>query len=250
MKDLDQLKTIAVLIDAENAQYGVIGSILDELSKHGNVVARNAYGDWSSEYLKNWPEVLSRLAIMPCQQFVRSSGKNAIDIAMVIDAMDMFHSENFDAFALVSSDGDFAGLASRLRRGGKYVFGFGEDKTPVSFRNACDDFIVTSLLAERPSAAEKDIPPRSASLEENGIVDLLKSAAAEYGDADGWTLASHAGSLIKRQRPDFNPRSFGCRSLMQLVDKLSNSFELRKVPRGEGTVDEYREHRVARPPRK
>ncbi|MGM0987777.1 MAG: NYN domain-containing protein [Pseudomonadota bacterium] len=243
MKDLDQLKTIAVLIDAENAQYSTIGPILDELSKHGNVLTKNAYGDWTSANLKNWPEVLGRLAVKPYQQFARSSGKNAIDIEMVIDAMDMFHSENFDAFALVSSDSDFAGLASRLRRGGKYVFGFGEEKTPISFRNACDDFVVTSLLTVRSATELYSPPTQSDTLQEYDIIDLLRSAASEYGDADGWTLASHAGLLIKRQRPDFNPKSFGCRSLMQLVGKLSDNFELRKVPRGEGTVDEYRERK-------
>lgn len=244
MIKLDQLKTIAVLIDAENAQHSTMGPILDELSKYGNVITKNAYGDWTSDYLKNWPDVLGRLAIKPYHQFTRSSGKNAIDIAMVIDAMDMFHSESFDAFALVSSDSDFAGLASRLRRGGKYVFGFGEEKTPIAFRNACDNFIVTSLLTNR-LAPERASPAKSASLEQHDIFELLKSAASEYGDADGWTLAAHAGMLIKRQRPDFNPQSFGCRSLMQLVGKLSDSFELRKVPRGEGTVDEYRERESA-----
>jgi len=241
MKKLDHLKTITVLIDAENAQHSAIGPILDELSKHGNVITKNAYGDWSSDYLKNWPEVLGRLAIKPCHQFARSSGKNAIDIAMVIDAMDMLHTESFDAFALVSSDSDFAGLASRLRRGGKYVFGFGEEKTPIAFRNACDDFILTSLLTSGPAAERTATPAKSDPVELRDIVELLKSAASEYGDADGWTLASHAGMLIKRQRPDFNPKAFGCKSFMQLVAKLSDDFELRKVPRGEGTVDEYRE---------
>jgi NYN domain-containing protein/OST-HTH/LOTUS domain-containing protein len=246
MKDLENLKTIAVLIDAENAQYGAIGAILDELSKHGNVLAKSAYGDWSSERLKKWPDVLDRLAIRPHHQFARTSGKNAIDIAMVIDAMDIFHSEKFDAFALVSSDSDFAGLASRLRRGGKYVFGFGEEKTPISFRNACDDFIVTSLLVEQPPTVSlPKTEANSAALEDINIVELLKSAASEYGDAEGWTLASHAGSMIKRQRPDFQPKSFGCKSLLQLVGKFGHHFELRKVPRGEGMVDEYRERRDA-----
>ena len=244
MKDLDNLKTIAVLIDAENAQYGAIGAILDELSKHGHVIAKSAYADWSSERLKKWPEVLDRLAIRTHHQFVRTSGKNAIDIAMVIDAMDMFHTEEFDAFALVSSDSDFAGLASRLRRGGKYVFGFGEEKTPVSFRNACNDFIVTSLLASQ--LPFEDVPPQevnAVSAEEMNIVALLRSATSEYGDAEGWTLASYAGSMIKRQRPDFNPKSFGCKSFLQLVARFDEYFELRRAPRGEGMADEYRERR-------
>ena len=115
MKDIESLKTIAVLVDAENAQHSKLGAILDELLKHGHVIAKYAYGDWTSERLRNWPDVLDRLAIRPHHQFARTSGKNATDIAMVIDAMDMFHSEDFDAFAIVSSDSDFTGLASRLR---------------------------------------------------------------------------------------------------------------------------------------
>ena len=244
MKNLEDLRTIAVLVDAENAQHTAIGPILDELSKYGNVLTKNAYGDWTSEYLKRWPDVLSRLAVRPVHQFARSSGKNALDIAMVIDAMDMFHSENFDAFALVSSDSDFAGLASRLRRGGKYVFGFGENKTPISFRNACDNFIVTSFLANG-AEAETSTSAAPAELTEKDVVELLQSAASEYGDADGWTLASHAGMLIKRQRPDFNSRVFGHKSLTQLISSLEEYFEVRKVARGEGTVDEYREHHAA-----
>jgi hypothetical protein len=243
MKDLDATKTIAVMIDAENAQHRIIGAILNELSKHGHVVARNAYGDWSSQNMKSWPEVLERLAISPRQQFSRTSGKNASDIAMVIDAMDMFHVEDFDAFALVSSDSDFAGLASRLRRGGKYVFGFGEEKTPESFRNACDAFVTTTLLGASASAAEpeKGSAPRSKTTsEQRQLIELFESAASEYGDADGWTLVSRAGSMIKRQRPDFDPRAFECRSLLQVIEKLHDRFELRKVPRGEGTADEYR----------
>jgi uncharacterized LabA/DUF88 family protein len=243
MKDLDATKTIAVMIDAENAQHRTIGPILNELSKYGHVVARNAYGDWSSQHLKAWPEVLERLAIAPRQQFSRASGKNASDIAMVIDAMDMFHVEDFDAFALVSSDSDFAGLASRLRRGGKYVFGFGEEKTPESFRNACDAFVYTTLLGSSPpeSAAEKTAVPRNkTSAELRQLIELFELAASEYGDADGWTLVSRAGSMIKRQRPDFDPRAFECKNLLQVIEKLHERFELRKVPRGEGTADEYR----------
>ena len=244
MKDLDTTKTIAVLVDAENAHHGSVGLILDELSKHGHVVAKNAYGDWSSPNLKSWPEVLECLAIRPHHQFVRTSGKNATDIAMVIDAMDMFHSESFDAFALISSDADFAGLASRLRRGGKYVFGFGEEKTPVAFRNACDDFIVTSLLVAPESEEVSNtgqIKGDEQPEEERKLIEMLKSAADEYGDADGWALASLAGSMIKRQRPDFNPKTFGCRSFLQVIDKFHEHFELRKVPRGDGIADEFRE---------
>jgi hypothetical protein len=242
MKDIESLKTIAVLIDAENAQYSKLGAILDELSKHGHIIAKSAYGDWSDERLKNWPDVLDKLAIRSHHQFARTTKRNAIDIAMVIDAMDMFHLESFDAFALVSSDSDFTGLASRLRRGGKYVFGFGEAKTPVSFRNACDDFLLTEYLGVPPPAPGVQPPTtENRTLEEADLVALLKAAATEYADLEGWTLASHAGNVIKRQRPDFHPRTFGCKTFLQVVGKFDRYFELRRAPRGEGMADQYRE---------
>lgn len=242
MKDIESLKTIAVLIDAENAQHSKLGVILDELLKHGHVTAKNAYGDWTSERLKNWPEVLDRLAIRPHHQFVRTSGKNATDIAMVIDAMDMFHAEDFDAFAIVSSDSDFTGLASRLRRGGKYVFGFGEEKTPVSFRNACDDFILTEYLGVVASLpGPQPGPEDKLTAEERDVVALLKAATSAHGEGDGWTLTSHAGNVIKRQRPDFSPRLFGCKTLGQVIARFDRHFELRRVARGDGMTDQFRE---------
>lgn len=189
--------------------------------------------------MANWPVALERLAIRPEQNFARTSGKNASDIALVIDAMDMYHKENFDAFAIVSSDGDFSGLASRLRRGGAYVFGFGEEKTPVPFRNACDDFVVTDLLLERTEErAARDQGGESITLDD--VAELLMSAVDAYGDADGWTLASNAGTLIKRQRPDFQPQALGCSRLMDLLNRLNDRFETRKAKRGDGVADEYR----------
>jgi hypothetical protein len=243
MKDLESLKTIAVLIDAENAQHSKLGVIMDELLKHGHVTAKNAYGDWTNERLKNWPEVLNRLAISPHQHFVRTAGKNSADIALVIDAMDMFHAEDFDAFAIVSSDSDFTGLASRLRRGGKYVFGFGEEKTPESFRKACDDFILTELLGSTAPAPSGHAIALSGGLlpEEEDIISLLRAAASEHSEDDGWTLTTHAGNVIKRQRPDFSPKQFGCKSLGQVIGKFDRYFEIRRVARGDGTADQFRE---------
>ena len=135
MKDLEQHKKIAVLIDADNAQLTKLPLIIEELSSHGHVVVKRAYGDWSIDSLKNWKTVLNELAIQPIQQFAYTKGKNATDASMIIDAMDLLYSSKFDAFALVSSDSDFTKLASRLRESEIYVFGFGEKKTPVSFRS-------------------------------------------------------------------------------------------------------------------
>ncbi len=146
MKDLDGHKKICVLIDADNAQYSKVKSILEEISAHGHIVIKRAYGDWSSEYLKNWKQSLNELAIQPIQQFAYTTGKNSTDASMIIDAMDLLYSQKFDAFALVSSDSDFTKLASRLRESEIFVFGVGQMKTPIAFRNACDDFIYTENL--------------------------------------------------------------------------------------------------------
>ena len=148
MKDLDDHKKVAVLIDADNAQHSKVKAILEEVSAHGHIVIKRAYGDWSSEYLKNWKQSLNELAIQPIQQFAYTTGKNSTDASMIIDAMDLLYSNKYDAFALVSSDSDFTKLASRLRESEIFVFGVGEKKTPIPFRNACDDFIYTENLGD------------------------------------------------------------------------------------------------------
>lgn len=186
MKDLDHHKKIAVLIDADNAQLSKLPLILEELSSHGHVVTKRAYGDWSIESLKNWKTVLNELAIQRVQQFAYTRGKNATDASMIIDAMDLLYSKKFDAFALISSDSDFTKLASRLREDEIYVFGFGEHKTPTSFRNACDDFLLTENLAVdeveeapvKPSSAkpEKPVKPSKQQEEVPEVVRLLRRA--------------------------------------------------------------------------
>lgn len=243
MPEQIETRTIALLIDAENTGYRALPAILDELSKHGVVLAKNAYGDWSKPSLVNWPPVLERLAIRPIQNFARTSGKNASDIALVIDAMDMFHDEDFDTFAIVSSDADFSGLASRLRRSGRYVFGFGEEKTPTALRNACDDFILTDLLAATPDTAVSEHgggDDDEERLTQKTLKRLMIEAAETYGDAEGWTNAGAAGALIKRQRPDFQPTRFGCKTFMTLFDLFDGQFETRRIERGAGTTAEFR----------
>lgn len=146
MINIDELKKIAVLIDAENAQYSKIRAILEEISAHGHIIVKRAYGDWSKDVLKNWKDVLNTLAIQPEQQFSYTTGKNSSDAKMIIDAMDLLYTNKFDAFVLVTSDSDFTSLANRLKQSEIFVFGVGENKTPISFRNACDDFILTENL--------------------------------------------------------------------------------------------------------
>lgn len=237
MKDIDAAKKIAVLIDAENAQYSVMGAILSELSKHGHLVVKKAYGDWSSEHLKNWKQPLNELAITPVQQFSYTQGKNSSDAAMIIDAMDLLYTEQFDAFALVTSDSDFTKLASRLKENQIYVFGIGEDKTPTAFRNACDDFISTKIL-KAPEPEKENAPATKGAKKtkvqlrrDNKLINILRNAVNESSGENDWAELGTCGSLIKRQHPDFDPRNYGYRTFTQLFE-ATDLFEFNRQLNG------------------
>ena len=141
---------LAVLIDADNAQASVIQELLAEVSRYGTATIKRAYGDWTTQNLKGWKEVLHTMAIQPVQQFAYTSGKNATDSALIIDAMDVLHADAVDGFCLVSSDSDFTRLATRIREAGLVVYGFGQRKTPEPFVAACDKFIYTEILRAKP----------------------------------------------------------------------------------------------------
>lgn len=235
MKDLDDHKKIAVLIDADNAQHSKVKAILDEISAQGHIVIKRAYGDWSSEYLKNWKQSLNELAIQPIQQFAYTIGKNSTDASMIIDAMDLLYSNKFDAFALVSSDSDFTKLASRLRESEIFVFGVGEKKTPISFRNACDDFIYTENLGSEADSTKATIPsPNNKNNIAAELIPVLTKAWEQYQDDEGWANVASAGSFLKRATPDFDPRTYGATKLTEIIGKLSNIFEMKKY-KGKGT---------------
>ncbi|BES72946.1 NYN domain-containing protein [Marinobacter nanhaiticus D15-8W] len=246
MKDLDQHKKIAVLIDADNAQLSKLPLILEELSSHGHVVTKRAYGDWSVDSLKNWKTALNELAIQPVQQFAYTRGKNATDASMIIDAMDLLYSKKFDAFALISSDSDFTKLASRLREDEIYVFGFGEHKTPTSFRNACDDFLLTENLAvdefeeapARPSSAKPEKAVKSPKQQDElpEIVRLLRRAYDHAQDDQGWAHLSAAASFLKRAKSDFDPRTYGAKKFSDLFSTLGDYFELRRHTATDGIM--------------
>ncbi len=217
------LDKIAVLIDADNAQLSVLKAILDEISKYGRITVKKAYGDWKNPSLKHWEEELKELAIKPEQQFAYTKGKNATDIALVIDAMDLLYTHNNDAFAIVCSDADYTPLAIRLRETGAYIFGVGEDKTPAAFRNSCDNFILTKLLTdsdEKKAAGNgkeeqskedsaKKAPGKKEPEKTLDIHKLLKAASETYQDDDGWTNLGSAGQYIQRIRPDFAVKAYG-----------------------------------------
>ncbi len=223
-------KRIAVLIDADNTQYAKLSLILKELSKYGYLITKRAYGDWSDEKLKNWPGVLNELAISPIQQFAYTTGKNSSDIALVIDAMDLLYTGKFDSFALVSSDSDFTKLASRLRESSMYVFGVGEKKTPISFRNACDDFIIIDNFDENKMGKDENNNhenPKKA-------IGILTWAWEKNADDDDqqWAYVSRTGSYIKRVHPDFTPNTYGAKSYTVLIKMLKKHFELKDFGKG------------------
>ncbi len=266
MIDIDEQKKIAVLIDADNTPYNKVPAILQEMAVHGHIITKRAYGDFSSDTLKAWKNVLNENAILPVQQFAYTQGKNSSDSAMIIDAMDLLYTEKYDAFVLVSSDSDFTKLASRLRESQEFVFGVGRKQTPVSFVNACDDFIYIenlhgvddSSVPEKIDEAHKrhirthKAAPAGGTAAAGGsqvlgvnadgdtmtdrqfrqIYKLLTNAYEKYSDDSGWAPVSAAGSLFKRQNPGFDTRDFGFKKLSDLIAYLDDDFEMKSSGSG------------------
>jgi len=214
---------LAVLIDADNASPAVVEGLLAEVAKYGTAHVKRAYGDWTGASLRGWKERLLAQSIQPMQQFAYTAGKNATDAAMVIDAMDLLYSGRLDGFCLVSSDSDFTRLAGRIRESGLTVYGFGERKTPKPFVAACDKFIYLENLTVPPAAsagAALSATPRTPPARLKGdtaLVNLLRNAVEASSDDDGWAHLGGAGSIITKQRPDFDSRSYGYAKLSDLM---------------------------------
>lgn len=213
-----------MLIDADNTSPQIVDGLFEEIAKLGEATVRRLYGDFSSARMKGWSAVLSKHAITEHQQRSYTSGKNASDIALVIDAMDLLHSGRFEGFCLVSSDSDFTRLASRLREEGVEVFGFGEKKTPESFRKACKRFIFTENLT--PASSEKS-NRKTTGKTPKAAIDLVSKAIAQLDQEDGWVALAAVGTQISQLAPDFDPRTYGFSKLSDLV-KNAGIFELDK----------------------
>jgi uncharacterized LabA/DUF88 family protein len=226
-----QTPRLAVLIDADNTSARIAPGLFEEIAKIGEASVRRIYGDFSGTRLKSWTDVLSKHAIMPHQNFAYTTGKNASDIALVIDAMDLLHSGRFDGFCLVSSDSDFTRLAARIREQGIDVFGFGEQKTPESFRQACRRFVYTeNLLPEAPvpdQPERSDPRPSSALKPPSAATPLIRTAIAQMDDEDGWVHLSGVRQRITNLASDFDSRNFGHTKFIDLVEK-SGAFEVRR----------------------
>ena len=218
----DPERRIALLIDADNAPAAKIDVILAEVARHGVANVRRAYGNWKNPHLKSWEAVLHEYAIRPMQQFAYSAGKNASDMAMVIDGMDLLYARNLDGFAIVSSDADFTPLVMRLLTDGMKVYGFGEKKTPEAFRNACSKFTYLEALggAAVPENAALTKPKTSQELRsDTRLVQMLRSAVEAASDEDGWARLSTVGSQIGNQA-SFDPRNYGYGKLSDLVEAI------------------------------
>ena len=210
--------SLAVLIDADNAQASIIEGLLSEVAKFGVASVKRIYGDWTTPNLGQWKTVLLNHSIQPIQQFRYTTGKNATDSKMIIDAMDLLYTGTFDGFCIVSSDSDFTSLAQRIRESGKRVYGFGEKKTPQPFVAACDRFIYTEIFSLKIDAQEgpQKIPPNKLK-QDTKLINLFRSAIDAASNEDGWAHLGGVGSNIIKNAPDFDPRNYGYSKLGDLA---------------------------------
>ena len=223
---------LAVLIDADNIPYRLIGGILEEIAKYGTPTFKRIYADWTKPHVSGWKAVLLDYAISPVQQYSYTTGKNSSDSAMIIDAMDILYTGRVDGFCLVTSDSDFTRLATRLREAGMKVFGMGEQKTPGAFRAACDKFIYIEILIKE----EEEVLPKPARQKETkkekilnktdkNLLNLLTTSINDLADENGWAFLGDLGNLLLKKRPDFDPRNYGFAKLLPLIKSLPG-FEI------------------------
>lgn len=232
MATLHRSPRLAVLIDGDNASSRIVDGLFEEIAKIGEASVRRIYGDFSNTRSKGWADVLSRHAIIPQQQFAYTIGKNASDITLVIDAMDLLHSGRFDGFCLVSSDSDFTRLAARIREQGVDVFGFGEQKTPESFRQACRRFVYTENLVPEVSATAGSSEVKATPLKSPpDAIPILKKVIEQMDTEDGWVPLGAVGNQLANLASDFDPRTFGFRKLSDLV-RQTKAFELQRPEGG------------------
>ncbi|MDL2214655.1 NYN domain-containing protein [Dysgonomonas sp. OttesenSCG-928-M03] len=238
MKERKDLK-LAVLIDADNIPYGYIKGMLDEVTKIGIPTIKRIYGDWTKPTVSGWKPALLEHAITPVQQYSYTTGKNATDSAMIIDAMDILHNQDVDGFCLVSSDSDFTRLAVRLRESGMLVIGIGEKKTPSPFIVACDKFIYIEIIANPDSdttlqnnvsssktTTSDNISSVSFESIDNDTIKLLKNTVRDLADDNGWAFLGDVGNLLIKKKSDFDPRNYGFPKLTPLIKSLSKVFDI------------------------
>lgn len=226
-KDLN----LAVLIDGDNIPSKYIENMMLEIAKYGNPTIKRIYGDWTKPQLSKWKNVLLEAAITPIQQYSYTSGKNATDSAMIIDAMDILYSNKTQGFCLVSSDSDFTRLATRLREAGMKVYGMGEKKTPNPFIAACDKFIYLEILQETDTPENGNRRTSEKSVQKSvdkitpKVIKLITATISDAADEEGWAFLGDVGTLLLKKQPNFDSRNYGFEKLTPLIDSIGR-FEI------------------------
>ena len=220
---------LAVLIDGDNIPSAFVKEMMEEIAKYGNPTIKRIYGDWTKPHLTKWKNVLLENAITPIQQYGYTTGKNATDSDMIIDAMDVLYAQKVDGFCIVSSDSDFTRLATRLREAGKQVIGIGEKKTPNPFIVACDKFIYIEILKtkakEKESEDDKEDEKETVDKITAKDIKLITTTINDLSDDDGWAFLGDVGSLLQKKQPNFDPRNFGFQKLTPLI-KATGKFDI------------------------
>jgi len=241
MQNSNELR-FAVLIDADNVPYANVKGMMEEIAKYGTPTFKRIYGDWTKPTVSGWKSVLLENAITPIQQYSYTTGKNATDSAMIIDAMDILYTGKVDGFCIISSDSDFTRLALRLRESGVKVIGMGQKKTPSPFIAACDKFIYIEILSETsvtPSKEEdkKEEVPEAGSIKslDKKTIQLIASSIGDLADESGWAFLGEVGNLILKKEPDFDPRNFGYKKLGQLIKSIRD-FEIDERQSDKGNI--------------
>ena len=230
---------LAVLIDGDNIPSAYVKEMMEEIAKYGNPTIKRIYGDWTNPNLLKWKNILLENAITPIQQYGYTTGKNATDSAMIIDAMDILYSEKVNGFCLVSSDSDFTRLATRLREAGMNVIGIGEKKTPNPFIVACDKFIYIEILKYQPEGSESELTKSKSSQKNNidkitpNVIKLISSTITDLADDDGWAFLGDVGNLLQKKQPNFDSRNYGFQKLTPLIKSIKIfEIERRESPKG------------------
>ena len=230
---------LAVLIDGDNIPSAYLKEMMQEIAKYGNPTVKRIYGDWTSPNLSKWKNLLLLNAITPIQQYAYTSGKNATDSAMIIDAMDLLYSEKVNGFCLVSSDSDFTRLATRLREASMHVIGIGEKKTPEPFIVACDRFIYIEILKNQSEEVNSNTEKGKAFKKNEvdkitpKVIKLLSTTISDLADDDGWAFLGDVGSLLMKKQPNFDSRNYGFEKLTPLINS-TNKFEIEQRENSKG----------------
>ncbi|MBI9066083.1 MAG: NYN domain-containing protein [Salinivirgaceae bacterium] len=230
---------LAVLIDGDNIPSKYLKEMLEEIAKYGNPTIKRIYGDWTKPNLSKWKNILLENAITPIQQYGYTTGKNATDSAMIIDAMDILYSEKVNGFCLVSSDSDFTRLATRLREAGMVVYGIGEKKTPDPFIVACNKFIYLEILHNLSENDETELPGNENLVTATydkitpKVIRLISATIADLADDDGWAFLGDVGGMLQKKQPNFDSRNYGFQKLTPMIQSIDKfEIELRESVRG------------------